>query len=132
MAEPITATARYDAGAHRLRLTFAGPVDGAAFRACMEAWLRETPEAAAADWLCDLRGYGGSVTEADVAAFARAYDALVGTSDAGALAVFVTSGPDCRFWVQGCAHALARRRKIMAASLAEAEALLRAHRAPAH
>ncbi|MCU0945010.1 MAG: hypothetical protein MUF65_06535 [Rubritepida sp.] len=131
MAGPGTASARYEPRHHRLRLVFTGDVDSAAYMACMEGWLHAEPAAASADWLYDLRDYHGSVSHDDVQAFARAYDAVVGTSDAGAISVFVTPDPGFRFWVQACAHAFARRRLIVVNTLPEAEALLHGDAAPA-
>jgi hypothetical protein len=128
MSGAPTASARYEASTRRLSLVFAGEVDSAAYRACMLGWLRAQPEAAEANWLYDLRDYRGSVTHADVTEFARAYDALAGTRDAGALSVFVTPEPGFRFWVQACAHSFARRRLIVVDTMEEAQALLAAGR----
>lgn len=119
-----SATALYEPVTRRLLLRFSGGVDSAAYRACMEGWLHSVPEAAAADWLYDLRDYSGSIAHADVTAFARAYDAVVGTGDAGAISVFVTPDPGFRFWVQACALSFVRRRLIVVDSMAEAEAVL--------
>jgi hypothetical protein len=128
MSGALTAHARYDANIKRLSLVFAGDVDSAAYRACMRGWLDAHPEAAEANWLYDLRDYRGSVSHADVTEFARAYDAKVGTRDAGAISVFVTPEPGFRFWVQACAHSFARRRLIVVDAMEEAEALLAAGR----
>jgi hypothetical protein len=130
MSAHQSATARYEPEANRLRLVFAGEVDSAAYRACMEGWLHSLPEAAAADWLYDLGEYRGSVTHEDVTGFARAYDALVGTRDARALSVFVTPDPGFRFWVQACALCFPRRRLIVVNTMAEAEAMLHGAAAP--
>jgi len=114
----------------RLELTFAGEVDGVAYRRCMVEWLRRHPDAVAADWLYDPRHYHGSISHDDVLAFVRLYDAEAGERDRGARSVFVTADPGFRYWVQACSAAFPRRTLLVAGTLAEAEALLaRAHKA---
>ena len=100
MSAHQSATARYEPEANRLRLVFAGEVDSAAYRACMEGWLHSVPEAAAADWLYDLGEYRGSVTHEDVTGFARA--PMTPSSARATPAPSPSSSPPTRASASGC------------------------------
>jgi hypothetical protein len=126
-----TVMARYTSRRGRLELTFAGEVDGPAYRRCMAEWLQRHPEAVSADWIYDLRDYRGTVSHDDVLAFTRLYDAEAGERDRGARSVFITPDPGFRYWVQACAAAFPRRVLTVVDTLAGAEALLAAERAAA-
>lgn len=119
-----TAMARYAARDRRLELTFAGEVDGPAYRRCMTEWLQRHPNAVSADWVYDLRNYRGTVSHDDVMAFVRLYDSEAGERDLGARSVFITPDPGFRYWVQACAAAFPRRVLTVVDTPAEAEALL--------
>lgn len=119
-----TAMARYTPQKRRLELTFAGEVDGPAYRRCMAEWLQRHPDAVAADWVYDLRHYRGSISHDDVLAFVRLYDAEAGRRDAGARSIFITPDPGFRYWVQACTAAFPRRVLTVVDSPAEAEGLL--------
>jgi hypothetical protein len=119
-----TVMARYASQKRRLELTFAGEVDGPAYRRCMAEWLYRYPDAVAADWVYDLRQYRGSVSQDDVLSFVHLYEAAAAGQDGGARSVFITPDPGFHHWLQACATAFPRRVLIVVDTPEEAEAML--------
>lgn len=109
---------------HRLDLAFTGQVSGLAFQDAMLRAMEAHPEAAASDWLFDLRAYRGGVGQEDMTAVALRTRTLACGRDERALLVLVAPDPAFRHWAAICRAQFRPRQAAVVDSMAEAEALL--------